>query len=410
MAIRFFIDTLSYLLKGGRAYYTWVGVLGLLVLPWLYTAYQQLIVKGLIVTGFTDQISWAIYEGNFIFLVGVAAAAVTVVFPYYVYKYKPLKDVVLIGEMLAITAVILVILFIIFHMGRPDRLWHIIPVIGIFNFPNSMLTWDVIVLNVYLLLNIVCGFYGMYKRYSGQPINDGFYLPLVFIAIVWAPSIHIVTAFLINTMPARPMWFHSLMPIKFLATAFSSGPALIILTLLVLRRYARFEVPDEGINLLSQIMLWCLGISLLLVFSEIVTELYPSTEHVFQLKYALLGMHGLSKIVPWLWVSYIIMVGSFVILLFPSIRKNYKVLPVICAVLFFGIWVDKGMALVIPGMVPSPIGEFTEYTPTWIELTNVVGTWAVGALLYTFLVKGAVGVMLGEIIHPTAVGKEVLHH
>lgn len=410
MAIRFFIDSLSYILKGGRAYYTWVGVLGLLVLPWLYGAYQQLILKGMIVAGFTDQISWAIYEGNFIFLVGVAAAAVTVVFPYYVYKYKPLKDVVLIGEMLAITAVILVILFIIFHMGRPDRLWHIIPGIGIFNFPNSMLTWDVLVLNGYLFLNIVCGFYGMYKKYSGQPINDGFYLPLVFIAIVWAPSIHIVTAFLINTMPPRPMWFHSMMPIKFLATAFSSGPALIILTLLVLRKYTRFEVPDEGINLLSQIMLWCLGISLLLVFSEVVTELYPSTEHAFQLKYALLGMHGLSKIVPWLWASYIIMIGSFVILLFPSIRKNYKVLPVICAVLFFGIWVDKGMALVIPGMVPSPIGELTEYTPEWIELINVVGTWAVGALLYTFLVKGAVGVMLGEIIHPTAVGKEVLHH
>lgn len=403
---RFAIDFALYTLKGGTRYYAWLGILGLFTLPWLYGAYQQLIAKGMIVTGFTDQISWAVYEGNFIFLVGVAAAAVTVVFPYYIYKYKPLKNVVLIGEMLAIAAVTMVIIFIMFHMGRPDRLWHIIPVIGIFNWPNSMLTWDVLVLNGYLFLNFVCGFYNMHQMYTGRPINEKFYKTFVYIAIVWAPSIHIITAFLVNTMPPRPMWFHSIMPIKFLTTAFAAGPALIITTLLIVRKNTALKIPDEAVNLLSQIMVWCLGIALLLGFSEIVTELYPSTEHANQLKYALFGMHGLTKIAPWLWMSWLLMIGSFILLLIPQIRKNYKILPVICILLFIGIWIDKGVALVIPGMVPSPIGELSEYSPTWIEIFNTMGNWAIGITIFTLLVKGAVGVMLGEVRHPSSVEKK----
>ncbi|MBI5286501.1 MAG: polysulfide reductase NrfD [Deltaproteobacteria bacterium] len=408
--ITFIKDFFVYALKGGSLYYTWLGILVLLAIPWLYGSYQQLIDKGMIVAGFTDQISWAIYEGNFIFLVGVAAAAVTVVFPYYIYRYKPLKNVVLIGEMLAITAVTMVIMFIIYHMGRPDRLWHLIPVIGIFNFPNSMLTWDVLVLNGYLGLNFICAFYSMYKRYAGQPINDSFYLPFVYIAILWAPSIHIVTAFLINTMPPRPMWFHSMMPIKFLATAFSAGPALIIVTLLAVRKYSRLEIPEEAINILTQIVIWCLGITLLLVMSEVVTELYPSTEHSFQLKYAMFGMHGLTKLVFWLWLSWLLMLGSFFLLLIPSIRKNYTILPIICVLLFFGIWVDKGMALVIPGMVPSPIGEPSEYSPTMLEMLITIGNWAIGFMIFTLLVKGSVGVMSGDVRHPGAIGKEAVYH
>ncbi|MBI5048766.1 MAG: polysulfide reductase NrfD [Deltaproteobacteria bacterium] len=398
--IRFAIDFVKYVLTGGIRYYVWLGILGILIVPWAYGAYQQLIAHGMIVAGFTDQISWAIYEGNFIFLVGVAAAAVTVVFPYYVYKYKPLKDVVLIGEMLAITAVIMVIIFIVFHMGRPDRAWHMIPVIGIFNWPNSMLAWDVLVIYGYLFLNFVCGFYNMHQTYTGRPINEMFYKTFIYIAIMWAPSIHIVTAFLLNTMPARPMWFHSIMPIKFLSTAFAAGPALIIATLLIIRKRTDLKIPDEAINFLSQVMLWCLGIAIILTFSEVVTELYPSTEHADQLKYALFGLHGMTKIVPWLWASWIIMICSFLLLLIPGIRKNYNILPVICVVMFIGIWIEKGIALVIPGMVPSPIGEIAEYSPTWIEIFITIGNWAIGLAIFTFLVKGAIGVMTGEVRHP----------
>lgn len=395
--INFAIDFATYALKGGMAFYTWLLFLGFFIVLMGYGTYQQLTL-GMIVTNYNDQISWGLYESNFIFLVGVAAAAVTVVFPSYVYHHKKLKEIVVLGEMLAIAAVFMVILFIMAHMGRPDRLWHIIPVIGIFNWPNSMLTWDVLVLNGYLVLNVVCGFYYLYKKYMGEEVNKKFYMPLVYLSIVWALSIHTVTAFLINTMPSRPMWFHSMMPIKFITTAFAAGPAMIIIAFLIIRKQTRLKIADEAIEFLAQVVTWCLGIAIFLQISEIVTELYPSTEHSFSLKYLMMGKHGLFGLVPWYWTSVFFLLTAFAILLTPRLRKEQTAfLPAACVLTFAGVWIDKGMGLVVPAFIPTPIGEFAEYTPSGIEIINSLGNWAAGLFLFTILAKGATGILLGDI-------------
>ncbi|HEC16605.1 MAG TPA: polysulfide reductase [Sedimenticola sp.] len=393
---RFPIDFFSYALKGGAKYYAWLGFLSIFVVLWAYGNYFQL-TEGMIITGLTDQTSWGLYLSNFVFLVGVAAAAVTVVFPAYIYKHEDLHKIAVLGEMLAIAAVVMCLLFVMAHMGRPDRLWHIIPVIGIYNWPHSMLTWDVLVLTGYLILNLVCGVYYLYKKYSGRPINKAFYLPLIYVACVWALSIHTVTAFLVNTMPSRPMWHHAVMPIKFITTAFAAGPALIIIAFLIIRDNTKLAIPDSVFDILSQIVVWCLGIALFLIFSEIVTEFYASTEHADGLKYLVLGKHGLHKLVPWFWTGITMMVASFILLLIPKVRRNLKVLPYICAMLFLGIWIDKGMGLLLPGFSPSPIGELSEYYPTTLEIFITAGNWALGFIVLTLLMKGAVGVILGEV-------------
>jgi len=399
--ISFGIDFLTYALKGGSKLYAWLLFLGFFIMLWVYGNFIQL-TQGMVVTNLTDQVSWGLYMSNFVFLVGVAAAAVTIVFPAYVYNYKPLKDVVIIGEMLAISAVIMCILFVLSHMGRPDRLWHMIPGIGILNWPHSMLTWDVAVLNVYLALNVICGFYYMYKKYTGEPMNNKFYMTFVYISIVWAFSIHTVTGFLLNTMPARPMWFHAVVPIKFIVTAFSAGPAFIILAFFIIRKNTKLEIKDEAINMLSTIVTFCLSISIFLTLCEVVTELYPSTEHSFSLKYLIYGKHGLSGLVAWFWAALIMNLIAFALLINPKTRKNHKILPYTCLILFVGIWIEKGMAFVLPGMIPSPIGEFVEYTPSWIEIGNSLGAWAIGLTIFTILARGAIGVQLGEVKHSEA--------
>jgi len=395
--IRFILDSLLYVSRGSARYYGWLLCLSFFMLLMMYGAFEQF-TKGMIVTNYNDQVSWGLYEAQFIFLVGVAAAAVTVVFPSYVYHHKKLKEIVVLGEMLAIAAVSMVMIFIMFHMGRPDRLWHLIPVIGIFNWPNSMLTWDVIVLNGYLALNAICGFYYLYKRYMGQEVNKLFYMPLVYISIVWALSIHTITAFLINTMPSRPMWFHSMMPIKFIATAFAAGPAMIIVSFLAIRKFTQLKIADEAIETLAQIVTWCLGIAIFLGISEVVTEFYPSTEHAFSLKYLIMGKHGLYGLVLWYWGSVLLLLAGFVILLCPTLRKHHSFwLPLACVFTFAGIWIDKGMGLVVPAFIPSPIGEFSEYTPSIFEIINTLGGWATGLFIFTILCKLSIGVLLGEL-------------
>ncbi|MCU7921656.1 MAG: polysulfide reductase NrfD [Candidatus Thiodiazotropha sp. (ex Dulcina madagascariensis)] len=394
--IQFITDFLRSGFSGGILFRAWMLILSFFIMLWGYGEFVQ-IRDGMIVTGLNDQVSWGFYLANFVFMVGVAAAAVTVVFPAYVYKHHELHRIVVLGEMLAIAAVVMCLLFVTAHMGRPDRLWHIFPVIGIFNWPHAMLTWDVIVLTGYLLLNIVGGFYFLYKKYSDAELNKAFYLSVVYIAIVWALSIHTVTAFLINTMPARPMWFHSMMPIKFITTAFAAGPSLIIIVFLLVRRFTPLKIADEAFHMLSQIVAWCLGIALFLTLSEIVTELYPSTEHSLGLQYLMFGHHGLNALVPFFWTAMALMIGGFISLLIPKVRKNLSVLPFICLAVFIGIYIEKGVGLMLPGVTPTPIGEFAEYTPSNIEFMVVGGIWAIGFFVLTVLIKGAIGVLLGEV-------------
>jgi Ni/Fe-hydrogenase subunit HybB-like protein len=226
------------------------------------------------------------------------------------------------------------------------------------------------------------------------------------VSIVWALSIHTVTAFFLNTMPARPMWHHSMMPIRFISTAFAAGPALIILIFLIVRTRTRLWIENSAIDLLGTITTYCLGLALFLTMSEVVTSLYANAEHALGLQYLMFGMHGFNDLVPWFWGSLLAMVVAFGILLTPHWRSNYRLLAAACILAFVGIWIEKGMALLVPGFIPTPIGEFTQYFPSTLEVIVTLGNWAVGFLVLTVLLKGAIGILLGDIAYAaTAQGK-----
>ena len=391
----FLLDYTRYVLKGGTKFYAWMGILALFIVGMLYVYYLQN-TDGLIVTGLTSQIHDGLYLANLVFLVGVAAGAVTIVFPAYVYHHEGMHKVTVLGEMMAIAAVIMVMMFVFAHMGRPERLWHMIPPFGIYSF-SSMLGWDVLVLTGYLCLNFGVGFYYLYAKYTGIPVNKKIFMPLVFISIGWALSIHTVTAFLLAVNPARPMWFHSMMPIRFIATAFAAGPALIIIAFLIIRNNTKMWIDDSAIKLLATIVTWCLGIAIFLTMSEIVIEFYARTEHADGLYYLMFGLHGLTALVPWFWSSVVLMIGAFALFLMPSFRNDMKRLPIACAMAFAGIWIEKGMGLIVPGFIPSPIGEVTEYYPSFVEVLMTLGIWAFGFFILTILLKGAIGILMGEI-------------
>jgi len=406
---RFFFVFFRYAINGSRLYRGWLLFLLVFTLPWAYAAHQQFTL-GMGVTGLSDQVSWGIYIANFTFLVGVAAAALCILFPAYVYNYQPLKKVAVFGEILAISAVFMCMLFIVFHMGRPDRLWHMIPLLGTFSFPASMLAWDTLVLVGYLFLNMLAAGYYLYKRYQGQEINKRFYLTLIIVSLFWALSIHTVTAFLFSTLPARPMWHHSILPIRFIASAFASGSALIIVLFLIIRKTTTLWIEDQAINLLSTITVASLGLVLFLTLSELVTELYHPTELSAGLHYLMFGHGGLSQLVFWFWSSLLAMLIVWLSLMVPTLRKNYRVLPWLCVLLAYGIWVEKGIALVLPGSIPSPIGEYIEYSPSAIEIINCLGSWALGFLLLTILIRGSVGVLNGNLTSRVPLNKEAGGH
>jgi formate-dependent nitrite reductase membrane component NrfD len=401
-ALSFAMDFGSYALKGGSKYYAWLLFLTFFILVGFYTAYRQF-TEGLILTGATDQITLELFFASFVFTAHVAAAAVLVVAPGYIYHRKDMKELAVIGEIVAMVFVATGITFVLFHMGRPDRSWHMVPGIGFLNFPNSMLSFDTIVLNVYLVLNFIGVVYILYKKYVGT-FNEKelarWFTPIVFLAIAWGPLIHIVTAFVLASNARVGLWATAVLPFAFLSMAGASGPALIVLIFLLARKFSKLEINDSVIDLLTTIIAWSLGIIILVFAAEIFTLLYPSTEHADSLKYSMFGHNGLNMYVPWFWVTIVAILGSFVALLFRKVRSSYDLLlPWVCVVVFMSILIEKPMILVFPAFSPSPLGEYAEYHITLIEFFNVLFVWAIGFLFLTLILKGAIGILTGEVRH-----------
>lgn len=537
---------------GDWRYYAWMGVLTIFCLLGL-NAYAKQFVHGLVTTGMSDEVSWGVYIANFTFLVGVAAAAVMMVIPVYIYHNEELHDLVIFGELLAVAAIIMCLAFVTVDLGRPDRFWHLIPGIGEFNFPASMLSWDVIVLNGYLLLNVhICG-YLLYSRYHNRKPARWFYIPFVFIAIVWAVSIHTVTAFLYVGLGGRPFWNSSIVGPRFLASAFTAGPALIILALQVVRRVTSYRGPqglglaegaaatpdivtrrpaarhdfetliaclpalekvpenlrdeclaratvlevapgaalarqgeqqtdaffvlkgrvtvgrneggsyrilsllnpgdmfgetgaltgaprtadavtdgptkvlcmpveslrilmrapaihslissmmahrivisDRALLTLRSIVQVSMIINVFLLINEVFKEFYSGNLHVASSKYLFIGLHGHHALVPWIWTAIAFNLIAMVLLVLP-VSRSLKWLNVTCVLCIVGIWIEKGMGLVIPGFTPTPLGEIIEYSPSLNETLICFGIWAMGLLCYTIFLRMAVPILQGKL-------------
>jgi Ni/Fe-hydrogenase subunit HybB-like protein len=524
-----------------------MGLLSVVVLLGIH-AYARQFVNGLIVTGMSDQVSWGVYIANFTFTVGIAAAAAMLVIPVYIYGNRELHDLVIFGELLAVAAILMCLAFVTVDLGRPDRFWHLIPGVGKFNFPGSMLSWDVIVLNGYLLLNVhICG-YLLYCRYSGRLPAKWFYIPFVFVAIAWAISIHTVTAFLYVGLGGRPFWNSSIVGPRFLASAFTAGPALIILAMQIVRRVTatapaaettrwreatggkraatlldleelqrhlpelasvpaearrgllesatilevapgvillhqgdtdkeaffvlkgrvvvmrqeagrfritrsagpgeqfgevsalagtpreatavaeepasvmrlpaealrklmktppmnkvirarmseRLMITDRALMMLRSIVQVSMLINVFLLLNEIFKEFYSRTSHVASSHYLFFGLHGHHALVPWIWTAIVFNVISMFLLVLP-VTRSLKYLNVACVLAILGIWIEKGMGLVVPGFIPTPLGEIVEYSPSINETLVCLGIWAFGLLCYTVFLRMSIPILQGRL-------------
>lgn len=374
-------------LTGNRFYYAWLTFLLVLVIVGI-DAYVDQAKYGLVETSMRDPVSWGFYIGNFTFLVGVAAAAVVLVIPAYLYDWKPIKEIALIGELLAITAIIMCIMFVTVDVGNPLRVWHMIPLIGTPNFPRSLLAWDVVVLSMYLMLNLVIATHILFRAYQNKHYNHRIAVPLILISIPAAVGIHTVTAFLFAGLPARSYWNAAILAPRFLTSAFCSGPAIILVLLQILRRTTGLKVTNEALFKIGELMAYAMFVNLFLFGAEIFRDYYSSTHHIIQYQYLFGGGHyGDSPIAPYAWFALICSTAAFLLFLIPKTRKNLITLNLGAVLIYAGVYVEKGVALVIPGFTPSTTGEIYHYAPSWTEIKVSMGVFGVGAMLFTVLVN-----------------------
>jgi len=354
---------------------------------------------GLIGTNMTDQVSWGLYIANFTYLVGMAAAAVLLVIPAYIYQFKPIKEIVVLGELFAASSIVMAILFVMVDLGRLDRVWHMIPFIGSMNFPQSLLAWDVLVLNGYLFLNVLIPVYLLVTFYYRKTPNWKFILPFILLSIPTAVGIHTVTAFLYNGLAARPFWNASILAPRFLASALCSGPAIMIIIFQVIRKVSVIEIEDKALFKIAELIAYAMFLNLFLLAAEFFKEYYSNTVHIAPFKYLFEGLHGHTQLVPWIWTALTMNVTAFILFLIPSTRKRLSTLNLGCVFIIIGVWIEKGPGFVIPGFVPDPLGEIYVYMPNLLELMVSFGIWATGLLIFTLFMKVALPIEAGVFSH-----------
>jgi molybdopterin-containing oxidoreductase family membrane subunit len=392
--LEFLRGSVRLILRGGVAYRAWMIFL-LVVIGAGAAGYAHQTSVGLWATHMRDDVSWAFYIENFAFTVGVAAAAVLLVIPAYVYHWKPIKEVVVLGELLAISALVMAVLFILVDIGRPERFLHIAPFFGTPNWPRSMLTWDAMVLNGYLVLNAALVGYLLFKTYRGEPYDKRIFLPLVLLSVPVAISTHTVTAFLFNGMAARPYWNASILAPRFLASAFCSGPAIMIILFQLLRRTFRFPIQDEAIWKVAELMSYAMFVNLFLLGAELFKEYYSATEHLAFTRYLWNGLDGHRTLVKYAWISLTCSTTAFFLFLIPRTRRAWPTLNLGCVLIWIGVYIEKGTGLIIPGFTPSTLGQIYEYEPSVTEWAVAAGIFGVGFLVLTLLVKVAVPILMG---------------
>ena len=312
-------------LKGDQTYWGWLIFLlifiGLGIGFYLYQFFE-----GLRITGMSRDVSWGFYIAQFTYLVGVAASGVMVVLPCYIHDYKAFGRITILGEFLAVAAVTMCLLFIFVDLGNPIRILNVI----LYPSPNSILFWDMIVLNVYLFLNILIGWNVLSAEKKGVHYPK-WVKPLIYISIPWAFSIHTVTAFLYAGLPGRHYWLTAIMAARFLSSAFCSGPALLILLCLIVKKLTRFDPGKEQIRTLAGIVAYAMIINVFFFLLEVFTAFYsqiPGHMHPFQFLFG--GLEGNTRLVPWMWVATVFAFISLVLLIVPSTRRNEDTLVLAC--------------------------------------------------------------------------------
>jgi Ni/Fe-hydrogenase subunit HybB-like protein len=374
-------------LVGTKRYYALLAILaGIFALGFLF--YLKQLQFGLGITGMGRDVSWGFYIAQFTYLVGVAASAVMVVLPYYLHDYKAFGRVTILGEFLAVAAVTMCVTFVMVDMGRPDRVFNVFR----YPTPNSVMFWDIIVLNGYLLLNILIGWNVLEcERHSVAPPK--WVKILSYISIPWAVSIHTVTAFLYAGLPGRGYWLTAILAPRFLSSAFAAGPALLTLLCLMVRKYTKFDPGKEQIQSLAKIVTYATLINVFFFFCEVFTVFYSQIpDHMLHFKYLFAGLDGKGQLVPFMWFSIVGMTIAAILLVKPAFRKNENTLAALCGLVIITTWLDKGLGLMTGGFVPNPMEKVVEYWPTVPEAIITLGIWALGFLVLTLLYKVAVSI------------------
>lgn len=418
----------------GRPSWRWIAVLAVAGtgLAWFGHAWAFQLRHGLVVTGLGDWgyaggVPWGFYVGSFIWWVGIAHGGIIVSAAVRLFHMDDFRPVARLAELLTLAALANAGLYIVVHLGRPDRVVTSILPNLLQRLQTSPLAWDVLVITLYfvltatyLTLTIRADLYELRDRLprAARPLyrlmlvghrrgeqvkaeRMGWWLALGL--IILAPFfLHGgVIPWLFALMPGQPGWFGPVQGPQFLSAALASALGAVTLLAYLFRRiYHWEEIIDDRVfrglsrwvGLFALLFLW-------LQLQKLVTGLSMAPDGVgaatramattpaYWVAIGLLGVTvthvGLQMLAP-----HRFSVGRTVVV---------AVLPLVAILIEKTLFVVEGLMHPVFDLYEGVPGS---YSPSWVELSSLVGALSIVVLFFLVAVKTIPVIELEEEVAP----------
>ncbi len=397
------IETIIYILKHaflGRSKRYYLAMIGLLVVTiyglylWIFVQHAPIFLGidrgGMILTGMNNSVIWGLYISFFVFWVGVAAAGIAFGIAAYVFGDPEFKKIAVLGEVQAVAALVVALMLIVVDLGRPIRALFLMPLLP--NFPKSMLDWDFIVLTGYLIINLIGFLVTTHYYRRDKPIPRKFLVPFITIAAPFAIGIHTVTAFISQALTARPFWNSPLLAPRYVATAFASGPAILLIALAIAEKYIPdFHVDFKVYKKTLYLIAGALATGLYFTLSE-VHEVYWYTTEPLKREQANVAYFGqylpYIGVFTWIWIA--LGIAAVLGAIAASVLNSKKGILAVAVLTTIAVIGEKTVSVVIPAYIPDPLGQPIPYWPTPIEVAITLSVHTLGIMVYLALAIPAI--------------------
>jgi Ni/Fe-hydrogenase subunit HybB-like protein len=407
-------DVLETLKPPGKKYWILVGALfsvfGLGMLCWLYQIFF-----GLGVAGINNPVGWGTYIVTFVFWVGIAHSGTLISAILFLFRAKWRMAIYRAAEAMTVFAVLTAGLFPLIHLGRVWKFYWLFPYPnGRELWPNffSPLVWDVFAVSTYLTVSSLFFFLGLIpdiaaardraeegtwrkKFYGALSLGwDGSsrrwnhyrkaYLLFAGIATPLVISVHSVVSWDF-AMSIVPGWHTTIFAPYFVAGAIHSGLAMVITILIPLRKM--FKVQHIiTVRHLEQMAKLIILTGLIVGYAYAVEFFIAAYSNViWEKEIFLFRPFGTYWWAFWIMVSCNVIVP--ILFFFKKIRTSIKWLFVLTILINVGMWFERFVIIVTSlahEFIPYAWGN---YTPSWVEIGIMLGSFAWFFFLFTLFSK-----------------------
>lgn len=418
-------EFLPNLEKPSAKWYAGVAILSVIALFGVYALIRQMM-DGQIITGMRDNAVWGIYTANFVFFMGLSYAGALVSCSFQLLRIKWAKPILRMAELLTVSSLIVGAPFILFCLGRLDRI-HLLLMNGRIQSP---ITWDVIAISTDLVFCIAFLYFThirdfaklrdaenfnvapwrkkMYKflalGYKGTPAQKKYlHQAHDIMAAIIIPTAVIAYSLLslLFGMSLKPGWHSTIFSPYFVVTAGYSGLALLIIIMWIYRKNRKLEkfITNQHFNYFGFGLIILTFIYAYFSFSEYLTQWYNQT-NTFEIL-----LHNLADFSQFGWLSLFHIVFAFIVpvivLGFPWLRSINSV-TLVSVFIVLALWVKRYLIVVPPLENPFlPIQdirpEYVHYSISWVEWALTASGIAIMILIFVVASKIAPIIPVSEV-------------